>query len=106
MNVPITHMNCLRTKFPTTRTSATQKELFPNYLCNHFGIIVLDKIIGPMGALFVPSIGLGFGTQIGRAQVLPVSALDKNQSHTGCTVIAGSLAICDCDPRYQTVIFV
>ena len=37
MNAPITHINCLGINFPITRTSVIQKELFLNYLCNHFG---------------------------------------------------------------------
>ena len=37
MNAPITHISCLGIIFPITHTSATQKDLFPNYLCNHFG---------------------------------------------------------------------
>ena len=39
---------------------------------------VLDKISGPMGARFLSSAGLGFGVLIGRAQFLPVPALNKN----------------------------
>ena len=36
MNAPTTHINCLGVNFPITHIFYT-KELFPNYLCNHFG---------------------------------------------------------------------
>ena len=41
---------------------------------------VLDKISGPKGEEIVSSIGLQFGTLIETAQLLPVPALDENQS--------------------------
>ena len=41
---------------------------------------VVDKVSGPMGAQFLSSTGLGFGILVGRAQPLPVAALDKIQS--------------------------
>ena len=41
---------------------------------------ILDKMSGLMGAQFLSSIGLGFGTLIGKAQVLPIPTLDKNRS--------------------------
>ena len=41
---------------------------------------VLDKISGPMGARFLSSTGLGSGNLIGRAQLPPAPALDKNWS--------------------------
>ena len=37
VNAPMTRINCLGINFPIARTSVTQKKLFPNYLCNHFG---------------------------------------------------------------------
>ena len=40
---------------------------------------LLDKIPGPMDAKFLCSVGLGFGTRIGRAQLCPTPALDKNR---------------------------
>ena len=40
---------------------------------------VLDKISGPIGAQLYSSIGLGLGVRIGRAQLLPIPALDKNK---------------------------
>ena len=41
---------------------------------------MLDKEIpGPMEARFLSSVGLGFGTRIGRTQLFPTPALDKNQ---------------------------
>ena len=41
---------------------------------------VLNTISGPMGARFLSSIGLGFGSLIVRAQLFPAPALDKNRS--------------------------
>ena len=41
---------------------------------------VLDTISGPMGARFLSSTGLGFGTLTERTKVFPVPALDKNRS--------------------------
>ena len=41
---------------------------------------VLDKISGPMGARFLSSTGLWFGTLIARAQFSSVPRLDKNRS--------------------------
>ena len=38
---------------------------------------ILDKIPGPMEARFLSSVGLGFGTRIGRTQLCPTPALDK-----------------------------
>ena len=40
---------------------------------------ILDKIPGPMEARFLSSVGLGFGTRIGRAQLVPTPTLDKNR---------------------------
>ena len=40
---------------------------------------ILDKIPGPMDARFLSSVGLGFGTHIGRTQLFPTPALDKNR---------------------------
>ena len=40
---------------------------------------ILDKIPGPMNARFLSSVGLGFGTRIGRTQLFPTPALDKNR---------------------------
>ena len=40
----------------------------------------LDKFSGPMGARFLSSTGLTFGILVGRAQLLAVSAPDKDQS--------------------------
>ena len=39
---------------------------------------ILDKISGPMCVQFLSSIGLAFGTLIGKARLLPIRALDKN----------------------------
>ena len=39
----------------------------------------LNEISGPMGAQFLSSVGLGFGTLIGQAHLLPIPSLDKNQ---------------------------
>ena len=39
----------------------------------------LDKIPGPMDARFLSSVGLGFGTRIGRTQHFPTPVLDKNR---------------------------
>ena len=44
--------------------------------------MVLDKISAPMGAQYLSSIGLGFGTLVGKAHALPIPALGKNQSPT------------------------
>ena len=41
---------------------------------------VLDKISGPMGAQFLYSTGLRFGTLMEKAEFFPVPALDKNRS--------------------------
>ena len=41
---------------------------------------VLAKFSGRMDARFLSSVGQGFGTLIGRAQIFPAPALDKNQS--------------------------
>ena len=38
----------------------------------------LDKIPGLMDARFLSSVGLGFGTSIGRTQLFPAPILDKN----------------------------
>ena len=40
---------------------------------------LLDKNPGPMDARFLSSVGLGFGTRIGRTQLFPTPVLDKNQ---------------------------
>ena len=65
---------------------------------------VLDKLSGPMGAQFLSSTGLGTGNLLGRAQVPPAPALDKNRSETGlCTpplegknlTVAGTVEICN-----------
>ena len=39
MNAPITHThtNCLGINSPIECTSVTQKDMFPNDLCNHIG---------------------------------------------------------------------
>ena len=42
----------------------------------------LDEIPGPMDARFLSSVGLGFGTRIGRAQLFPTPVLDKNRLPT------------------------
>ena len=42
---------------------------------------ILDKIPGPMDARFFASVGLGFGTRIGRTQLFPTPALDKIDFH-------------------------
>ena len=40
---------------------------------------ILDRIPGLMDARFLSSVGLGFGTRIGRTQLFPTPALDKNR---------------------------
>ena len=43
---------------------------------------ILDKVHGPMDARFLSSVGLGFGTCVGRSQLFPTTAgpaLGKNR---------------------------